>query len=197
MTKKDLLSEMLRNNNGYLLTSDVIEANISKAYLAEYVKENNLERKAHGVYISDDVWEDELFIIALKHKKIVYSHETALMLHGLMEREVSSYSVTVPRGYNSKTLCEKGYRVYTQQPDLYHIGITSLQNDFGNMVPVYDMERTICDIIKKKKQIDIQIFQTALKEYILKKNKNLHNLMKYAELLNVEEQVRNYIEVLL
>lgn len=188
---------MLHANNGYLLTSDVIEADISKAYLAEYVKENNLERVAHGVYISDEVWEDEMFITALKHKKIVYSHETALMLHGLMEREVVSYSVTVPRGYNSRTLREKGYRVYTQQPDLYHIGITSVQNDFGNIVPVYDMERTICDIIKKKKQLDIQIFQTALKEYVLKKNKNVHNLMRYAKQLNAEEQVRNYIEVLL
>lgn len=188
---------MLHANNGYLLTSDVIEADISKAYLAEYVKENNLERVAHGVYISDEVWEDEMFITALKHKKIVYSHETALMLHGLMEREVMLYSVTVPRGYNSRTLREKGYRVYTQQPDLYHIGITSVQNDFGNIVPVYDMERTICDIIKKKKQLDIQIFQTALKEYVLKKNKNVHNLMRYAKQLNAEEQVRNYIEVLL
>ena len=197
MTKKDLLTEMLHTNKGYLLTSDVIEADISKAYLAEYVKENNLERVAHGVYISDEIWEDEIFITALKHKKVVYSHETALMLHGLMEREVSSYSVTVPRGYNSKLLREKGYRVYTQQPDLYYIGITSVKDDFGNIVPVYDMERTICDIIKKKKQIDIQIFQTALKEYVLRKNKNLHNLMKYAKQLNVEEQVRNYIEVLL
>lgn len=197
MTKKDLLTGMLHANNGYLLTSDVIEADISKAYLAEYVKENNLERVAHGVYISDEVWEDEMFITALKHKKIVYSHETALMLHGLMEREVMLYSVTVPRGYNSRTLREKGYRVYTQQPDLYHIGITSVQNDFGNIVPVYDMERTICDIIKKKKQLDIQIFQTALKEYVLKKNKNVHNLMRYAKQLNAEEQVRNYIEVLL
>ena len=197
MTKKDLLTEMLHANNGYLLTSEVVEADISKAYLAEYVKENNLERVAHGVYISDEIWEDELFITSLKNKKIVYSHETALMLHGLMEREVSAYSVTVPRGYNSRTLTEKGYQVYTQQPDLYHIGITSVEDNFGNIVPVYDLERTICDIVKRKKKMDIQIFQTALKEYALNKDKNLHNLMKYAKQFNVEEQVRSYIEVLL
>lgn len=197
MTKKDLLTEMLRKNNGYLLTSDVVEADISKTYLAEYVKENNLERVAHGVYISDEIWEDELFVTSLKHKKAVYSHETALMLHGLMEREVSLYSVIVPRGYNSKTLTEKGYQVYTQQSDLYYIGITSVKDTFGNNVPVYDMERTICDIVKRKKKMDIQIFQTALKEYALRKDKNLHNLMKYAKQFNVEEQVRSYIEVLL
>ena len=59
------------------------------------------------------------------------------------------------------------------------------------------MERTICDIVKRKKHIDIQIFQTALKEYTMKKDRNLHSLIKYAQRLNVEEQVRNYIEVLL
>ena len=197
MTKKDLLIDMLHANKGYLLTADVIKANISKTYLAEFVKENNLERAAHGVYISDEIWQDEMFIMSLKHKKIVYSHETALMLHGLMEREVASYSVTVPRGYNSKTLREKGYRVYTQQPDLYYMGITSIEDIFGNVVPVYDMERTICDIVKRKKHIDIQIFQTALKEYTMKKDRNLHSLIKYAQRINVEEQVRNYIEVLL
>ena len=52
MTKKDLLIEMLRKNKGYLLTADVIKANISKTYLAEFVKENNLEHVAHGVYLS-------------------------------------------------------------------------------------------------------------------------------------------------
>lgn len=197
MTKKDLLIEMLRENKGYLLTADVIKAKIPKTYLAEFVKENNLEHAAHGVYISGEIWQDEMFIMSIKHKKIVYSHETALMLHGLMEREVASYSVTVPRGYNSKMLREKSYRVYTQQFDLYHMGISSIEDDFGNIVPVYDMERTICDIVKSKKHIDIQIFQTALKEYTLKKDKNLHNLMKYAQQLNVEEKVRSYIEVLL
>ncbi len=92
MLKSEIMEKALKDNNGYLFSSEVIKAGISKEYLSLFVKKNNLERVAQGVYISPDVWEDEMFILSLKYKNIVFSHTTALMLHGLTEHEVSNYS---------------------------------------------------------------------------------------------------------
>ena len=36
---------------------------IKKDAFYPYVKKNNLERIGHGIYISEDVWPDELFIL--------------------------------------------------------------------------------------------------------------------------------------
>lgn len=119
------------------------------------------------------------------------------MLHGLMEHEVNEYSLTVPRGYNTTALRNIGCSVSTLSEEIYNIGITSVKDAFGNIVPVYDVERTICDVIKNKNKIDIQVFQNALKEYCKMKDKNLHNLMIYAKKLKIEEKVRNYVGVLI
>ena len=59
------------------------------------------------------------------------------------------------------------------------------------------MDRTICDIIRNKKHIEIQTFQTAMKEYMGSKEKNLNNLTKYAATLGIMEEVRMYTEVML
>lgn len=138
-----------------------------------------------------------MFVISKRYRKVVFSHETALMLHGLMEHEVNEYSLTVPRGYNTTALRNIGCSVSTLSEEIYNIGITSVKDAFGNIVPVYDVERTICDVIKNKNKIDIQLFQNALKEYCKMKDKNLHNLMIYAKKLKIEEKVRNYVEVLI
>lgn len=72
-----------------------------------------------------------------------------------------------------------------------------IKTNFGNEVRVYDIDRTICDIIKMKEKMDIQVFQTAIKEYMLNKSKNLNNLIIYSQKMNIEKKVRMYTEVLL
>lgn len=59
------------------------------------------------------------------------------------------------------------------------------------------MERTICDLLRSRKGIEIQIFQDAMKRYVRRKDKNLRILMQYASLFNVEKILRQYLEVLL
>lgn len=89
------------------------------------------------------------------------------------------------------------FQVYTVKKELHEIGITTMQTSFGHAVPVYDMERTICDLLRSRNNIEIQVFQDALKQYAIRKDKNLRVLMKYAALFHVENILRPYLEVLL
>ena len=79
----------------------------------------------------------------------------------------------------------------------YRLGVTSAKTSFGHPVPVYDMERTICDLIRSRNNIEMQTYQNALKRYVRRKDKNLKNLMNYAQMFRVEKILRQYLEVLL
>ena len=197
MKKYEILDKLLEDNNGYLYTREVVEAGISKTYLAAYVKEKGLERVAQGVYLSSEEWKDELYVLQLKNQQAVYSHETALYLHGMMEREPSKITMTVKYGYNATHLRKQGVKVFQTRENRLFLGQCEVKTNFGNIVMVYNKERTLCDIVGNKKNMDIQIFQTALKEYAKEKGKNLTELMEYAFLLGVEEEMRRYTEVLL
>ncbi|MCP1110188.1 type IV toxin-antitoxin system AbiEi family antitoxin domain-containing protein [Ohessyouella blattaphilus] len=53
--KKEVLKKIADDNNGYLFTADVLCHDISKTYMANFVKENGYERVGHGIYAAPDV----------------------------------------------------------------------------------------------------------------------------------------------
>ena len=197
MTQFEKIDLLMSEYGGTIQTFQVINNGISKSVFYEYVKERGLEQAAHGVYVSQDTWTDAMYILHLRCRQAVFSHETALFFHDLTDREPLKYTITVRTGYNPSRLQEDGFKVYTIKKELQEIGITTMQTSFGNSVPVYNMERTICDLLRSRKNIEIQIFQDALKQYFRCKDKNLRMLMKYAATFHVENILSPYLEVLL
>ena len=138
MTKKEKIKNFIEEYNGYLITSLVCSEDISKTYIAKYIKEHGMEKVSRGVYIADDVWPDELFILQQRNSAIIYSGETALYLHGLTDREYSSVCVTVPQGYNASHLKDNDFNVSVKYaaPDLYKIllmFVKQIFEDFENL----------------------------------------------------------------
>ena len=197
MTKAEKLSDLAELRNGYLSVTEAQGLGISRTYIQEYISANGFERVARGLYKSPDVWTDYLYIIALKNERAVYSFDTALMLNGLTEREPSDIFVTVSRAYNASHLRSTGIIVNYVRDEWVDLGRTVAKTTYGNEVSVYDMERTICDILRVKDKKDPQMFVYAIKEYAKSANKNLPRLMKYAKVLGVEAELRRYMEVLL
>ena len=197
MTKAEKLSDLAELRNGYLSITEAQGLGISRTYIQEYISANGFERVARGLYKSHDVWTDYLYIISLKNERAVYSFDTALMLNGLTEREPSDIFVTVSRAYNASHLRSTGIIVNYVRDEWVDLGRTVAKTTYGNEVSVYDMERTICDILRVKDKKDPQMFVYAIKEYAKSANKNLPRLMKYAKVLGVEAELRRYMEVLL
>ena len=195
--KTKQLDTLVEKLNGYLLLNKACDLGISKSYVQEYIKKNNFERVAHGLYKSADVWTDELYILALKNEKIVFALDTALMLHGLTEREPASIYATVSRSYNASHLIKNGIIVNYVREEWLDLGKTTAKTTYGNEVPVYDMERTICDLVRAKDKKDPQMFAYAMKEYAKSYSKNLPRLMTYAKEFGIEAEIRQYMEVLL
>lgn len=197
MTKYEIMDSITEQYDGYLLTSVVQKAGISRTYLLKYVKEQKMEQVQAGIYILPEIWPDPFYILQLKNKGVVFSNETALYLHGLMEYEPSKIYVSVKQGYNATHLIKRGIKPYFVKQELFEQGVTEVKTIFGNDVFVYDIDRTICDMVKRKEEMDIQVFQTALKEYMSGSMKNIYRLMTYAKLMGIERKIREYTEVLL
>lgn len=190
------LDSMMQKNSGVLRTKDVVAANIPRAYLSAYAKQHLLENVQRGIYLAPDSIADGMYLLQSTFEQSVFSHETALFLHDLTDREPLQYTVTVKTGYNPKGLVEQGVKVYKVKKELFSLGLTELQTPFGRTVKAYNKERTICDIIRNRNTIDFQTVQTALKQYVQRKDKNLPLLMRYAKELRVDKVLYKYLEVL-
>lgn len=197
MTQTEQIKNLIVANDGMIQTSQVMIIGISKTVFYQYVKDNDMEQISHGVYATKDTWTDAMYLVHLRCKQAVFSHETALFLHDLTDREPIEYEITVKTGYNPSKLKNDGMKVYTVKKELHGEGIIMMQTPFGHLVPAYNMERTICDIIRNRNNTEIQTLQSALKQYVKRKDKNLRLLMQYAVKFHVDKILRQYLEVLL
>lgn len=197
MTQYEQMDLLLEQNKGMIRTAQVMDVGITKTVFYRYAKERELEQVAHGIYALADAWLDAMYLLHLRFGQIVFSHDTALFFHDLTDREPLEYSVTVKAGYHSLQLKTEGVKVYTVKKELIDLGVIDAQTLFGHTVPAYDMERTICDLVRSRNSIEIQTLQGALKQYARHKEKNLRKLMQYAAVFRVEKIVRQYLEVLL
>ena len=197
MSQFQQLDQLMERQDGMLRTGQALAAGISKPVFYQFVQSRGLEQAAHGIYLSKDAWVDAMYLLHLRCPQAVFSHETALFFHDLTDREPNPYSITVKTGYNPASLQADDIKVYTIKKELHDVGIVTMNTPFGNPVPVYDMERTICDLIRSRSGIETQTFQDALKQYAKRKDKNLRNLMRYAQMFRVEKLLRQYLEVLL
>lgn len=191
------LMRLIDKNQGLILTRDVVKLGIPRQYLSLFIKEGIIERVAHGVYLSPDAFEDEMYILQATSSRAIFSHETALYLHDLTDRDPLEYSVTIPAGYNGSRLREAGVKVYSIKRGLHGLGVDELSTSFGRPIKVYDKERTICDIVRNRKNMDISILNEGIKRYLDNKDKNIPLLLRYAKQINIQNILRNYVEILL
>jgi len=189
------IGDLIEKKHGYLITSEAVEQSVSKPSITKYAKDHNMEKVAHGIYIMEDVWPDELFILQARNRVIIYSGETALYLHRLSDREYSRTTFSVPVGYNASHIkVDKNVRYENLME--YSLGVCEVNSISGNLVRVYNKERCICDLIKNRKNTEVQLLQTAIKEYMTDRNKNLTILLQYADVLGIRDEVMKYVEVL-
>ena len=191
------IRQILADQHGTLMTSDLARFNIPRTYLSILEQKQEIERVSRGAYRLVDAIEDEFFSFQARYKSSIFSHETALYLHDLTDRTPLAYSVSAPVGYHSISLKESGSKVFYVNRRLFDLGVIAMPSPHGNIIRATGLERTICDILRSRNQIDIQFINASLKRYVGKKERNLDLLYTYARHFHIQKIVREYIEVLL
>ena len=189
--------KQLEDETGLLVTENVVNAGITKTSYYDFIQKNGYEQVAHGIYAAPDCFEDELYILSLRCPAAVVSNEDALFLYGLTDRVPFKHTITIYSGYGTSRLKKDGIKVYTVKKELLAVGKTTAPSNFGHTIPIYDLERTICDVVRNRNNIDIQDFLTAIRTYVRRKDKDLNKLMEYAKLFHIDKKIREYMEILL
>ena len=191
------LTAIAKTHGGIIETKIAAQRGISKAMLYKLCKEDKIHRIVKGQYILPDDMRDELLAISNRSERIIFSHETALYLHGISDRTPFEHTVTAPSGCIPSAAIKSECKVYYIKPELFELGKTTLRTPAGNDVPAYDLERTICDVIRSRNKLGTETFLAALKMYAASPKKNLNQLNTYAKQMRVEKVLRQYLEVLL
>ena len=191
----EIIYELLKVNNGYVTSKLLADLGISRMYLKIMKDQGILEKVGNGIYIDAKKLEDKYYIFSLELPKVIYSHMTALYFHGLsIKAPEDIYDITVPNNYFNYKI--QNHNTFYVKKEIYELGLTEVETPMGNKIRAYDMERSICDIIRSKDRMDFEHVKYSIKEYLKSNQKNILKLTEYAEKMNIKEKVMDFINMM-
>lgn len=197
MDNYEKILKIMKNNGGYITTKELDSNNIDRYFLTKLMDRKQINRISRGYYGLVNYSTDEYYKIISMSEKAIFSMNTALYLHNLSDRAPLVFDVTVPYYYGGSLRKNKNVNLHFVKYSVLNLGKIEIISPFGMKIKVYDKERTICDIVKNRNNMDMEIFSKALKNYVKSSNKNLRKLMKYAKELKIEKKMKEYMEMIL
>ncbi|MDD3746036.1 MAG: hypothetical protein PHD70_06125 [Anaerostipes sp.] len=194
MQEKRKIEKFFKEKNGLCKYSELIDLGLSQRDV-KLLKDNHvLESVGRGIYNHKDYLPDMLKVYQMENQKLIYSHETAAYLHGLTDRFPREYTVTTPSGYHLRR--DKELKIYYIKKECFQLGVMELTDSLGNNIRAYDKEKTLCDIIRSKERIELQVYSEVIQNYFNGKV-NMYRLSKYAKKLKISDSLMNIITLMM
>ncbi len=197
MSDLEKILQLVEKNDGYITTKEVVNNGLNKMALKRLCDGGLLERVSAGYYSLPNMINDYYYTIISKSKNAIFSYTTSLFLHDLSDRTPLYFDITVPRGYGGQLQNIDTVSLHYVDDSVLNLGMETIKSPYGMDIKCYDVERTICDIIKNKNHMDKEIYTKALKWYAERKSKNILKLAKYSKKLNIEKEVVEIMQVIL
>lgn len=196
---KEKIKEVFYVNNGYIRTKDISFAGINRRYLRDLINEGVIERIKQGLYR----WKDAKFDVEeeLTNVSKIIQHGVICLVSALAYYELTTYTpgeytIAVRRNYNIKLPDYPPIKLYYFSDKYYMDGVEKIDIN-GNIIKIYNIEKTLCDCLRYGNKISKDIIVESIKEYAKRRDKDISKLMKYAAKAKVKDVVQKYIEVLI
>ncbi|MGS0972760.1 MAG: type IV toxin-antitoxin system AbiEi family antitoxin domain-containing protein [Candidatus Izemoplasmataceae bacterium] len=190
-----MIMKLANENNGIITSQMLKDREIPSVYLTRMVKEGNLQRIDRGIYSTEEVILDEYYLLYQKNQRAIFSFSSALYLHGLTDRIPYQMEITLPSSYNSSHINEDVI-IHKVVEKYYGLGRIIKTTMFGNAVACYDMERTICDLVRFRDKIDVEIFKKALIGYKKHPERDYQKLRQYAKIMRISKRINDLLDVI-
>ena len=187
------LKNFFKKNHGYITTKEIENIGISKTLIPKLIKQKVLRKVAYGIYIDNNLIEDEFYILQKRFSNIVFSYNTACYLLNLSDRVPYKIDITTINHNN----INEGLNIHYVSKDKFDIGIIEIESPYSNPIKIYNAERCICDLLKNPNAVDLEVYNKIVNNYFKQKNKNLTTLERYSRIFNVHKKFEYIMEVLI
>ena len=199
MESYEKIVNFVNKKNNVITTKEFKDAKIGFYYINKLIEDNYISRIGNGLYGKTDSFEDEYFIIQNRYKNAIFSYNTALFFLNKTEVTPNIIDITIPNDYNVSSINTKQIRVHYVSRENIELGMIKLKSPFGNIIKAYNLERTICDIVKNEDKcgLDIEQRNKVIKKAFLNNEIDGATAIKYAKKLKCEKKIRAIMEVLI
>lgn len=192
-----LAREVFEKNGGFAQARELISVGLSSGHVARLTKAGSIVRVKRGLYR----WHktDSSCNLAEACRIVpdgVVCLLSALSLHEIGTKEPWEIHLAIPRKARSPILPSyPPIRLAYFSKLQYQVGLVTVDRS-GVSLPVYDIEKTLCDCARYRSKIGYDVFREAVGEYLRRPGRNIDKLLAYARQLRVWSVIAPVVEAL-
>ena len=192
----DQVLSLISAQGGYARAETLRAEGIRSSQLTQLVASGFLVRLKRGLYaLAQEAERSELIDIQKAVPGGVFCLGTALSIHGIGTWEPPEIQLAIRRDSRIALPEYPPIRLFSFSGARFELGIIE-QATAAGIVRVYDREKTVCDLVRFRNSLGLDIAMEALREYLKGRGRDIPRLLEYAKLLRMEGSIRGYLEAL-
>ena len=189
----------LAENKKFITTAELKDMGYSYYKIDKLTETGTLKRVNRSTYenLSYAGDENDFFSAEAYVPEGVICLMSAARYYDLTNFMPEAVDVAIDRKKKVNTLPDwPEIKIYYFNPTRMDIGVTEITED-GNSFHIFDIEKTVVDIIYYRNKMGIEETSEVLRNYLKRRDRNIDRLYAYAKKLRCEKVVRTYLEVLI
>ncbi len=185
--------DVVRSKGGYI-TAKELNSRSEYNHLLKKVREGEIVRVSPGVYALSESLANTMIDLQKVIPRGILCSYSVWAYYGLTTQVPKSICVAIERDRKVVPPKYPPVTIHSVKSSVFHIGETTAQVG-GYTVPIYDIERSVCDAVKARNKIGIDVCSEILKSYLTRTDRNITKLMRYAKRLRVSSTISKYLEI--
>lgn len=188
------LQVLFNKNKGYLTRKQLPDKSTYN-HLLKLVNEGIIERVKQGVYRYGNVaFGNTMIDIGKIVPGGVLCLYSAWAYYELSVQIPQAFNIAIEKNRKILLPVYPPITLYYWKREYQELGVTR-QRIGGYIVKIYDLEKSVCDAVKYRTKIGIDVTSEILKNYLKRKDRNLSKLMGYAKQMRIEKTLKTYLEI--
>lgn len=198
METEDKIRYVFEKGAGYARTRDILNADESFYHLKKLEQAGVVEQVKRGLYRWNgmSLESNDLIVAARMIPNGVFCLLSAAEFHGLTTSQPWQHQMAIERSEKVRLSVDDKIKIFFWSAPLMNLGV--MEADFGGgKIRVFDVHRTVCDLVKYRNKIGRDVMLEVIKAYVRRKDKDITQLLRYARVLRVENIIKPYLESVL
>ena len=195
MKNQSKIETAFHKAGGILNTKEILDAGFSYYLINRLIEKDRIERLKKGLYRWIGFANNEYAEIVHIVPKGVICLYSAAQIHELSTFVPSKYHVAIPQKAKVNVPEYPPMKLYYWSQHQYEVGKSQMIYD-NIEIPIYDLEKTVCDFIKFRSKTGLDTTKEVVKNYLAHNNRDLPKLISYSKKLRIGTIVNQYLELL-
>ncbi|TVR69911.1 MAG: hypothetical protein EA408_12110 [Marinilabiliales bacterium] len=185
---------IFKRNKGYLRSNE-LESRTMRNHLQKLIEQKKVTQIKRGVYcLNEEVAKRQMIDVERIIPGAVLCLYSAWSLHQLTLTIPNAFHLAVEKSRKVILPSHPNIMVTYLKKEYYELGIENTTIE-GFMVKIYDIEKCVCDAVKYRNKVGMELTSEVIKNYLAMNTRNIDKLVKYARVMRVFNTMKMYLEV--